>query len=332
MAVIAQYLSSQGRKARLLAVGLALALAAVFLGLMAGPDGFAVPDLRSAGIEAELFWRIRLPRVVVAVLVGSGLALSGALSQAVLRNPLASPFTLGIASGGAFGAALAILFGLASSWAMAGLAFVFATLTSFAILGVARLKNSRPETLILGGVAIMFLCSAATSLLQYLSDEHEMQAIVFWSFGNLGRAGWPQIAIVAAMVLAPLPLLARLSWDLNALVAGDEAAASLGVEVKRVRVVSVLLISLMAAGSICFTGVIGFIGLVAPHAARLCLGADHRYLFPASALIGAALVVTADAAARTIWAPQIIPIGIVTAFIGVPFFFWLLLRSSREYW
>jgi len=325
----AGYLGGQGRRQRFLAGLLCLAVLAAALGLAAGPHGIALPR---TGLEIEMFWTLRLPRVVLALLIGSGLAMAGGLSQAVLRNPLASPFTLGIASGGAFGAALAIILGVLSPWAMAASAFAFALSTSLLVLGLARLKNSRPETLILGGVAVMFLYSAATSLLQYVGTEHQTQAIVFWSFGNLGRAGWNEIAVAAAMILLPAPLLLKLAWDLNALAGGDEAAASLGVDVGRVRLLGIVLSSLMAAGAIAFAGVIGFIGLVAPHAARMCVGSDHRYLFPASALFGAALVTGADAAARTIWAPQVIPIGIVTSFLGVPFFFWLLLRSSREYW
>ena len=281
--------------------------------------------------ELALFVRLRLPRVLMGALVGAGLAMSGTLAQAVLRNPLASPFTLGISSGAAFGAALAILLGGASQWGMAGNAFVFAALTAFAALGFARLRDSRPETLILGGVAIMFLFSAATSLLQYVATEYEVQAIVFWGFGNLGRVGWSELGMAAVMILLPVPFALKLSWDLNALLAGEETASSLGVNVRRLRIGGILAASLMAAGAICFTGVIGFIGLVAPHIARLALGAEHRFLIPGAALFGASLVTFSDVLARNICPPQIIPIGILTSFLGVPFFFWLLMRKGQNH-
>ena len=214
---------------------------------------------------------------------------------------------------------------------MAGNAFVFAALTAFAALGFARLRDSRPETLILGGVAIMFLFSAATSLLQYVATEYQVQAIVFWGFGNLGRVGWSELGMAAVMILLPVPFALKLSWDLNALLADEETASSLGVNVRRLRIGGILAASLMAAGAICFTGVIGFIGLVAPHIARLALGAEHRFLIPGAALFGASLVTFSDVLARNICPPQIIPIGILTSFLGVPFFFWLLMRKGQNH-
>ncbi len=326
---VSSHIAQRKRQGLLLGV-LALLLACMLLlGTSLGSGTFRLP-LGLSDHELALFLRLRLPRVLMGALVGAGLAMSGALSQAVLRNPLASPFTLGISSGAAFGAALAIMFGTASQWLMAGNAFVFAALTALGALGLAQLRDNRPETLILGGVAIMFLFSAATSLLQYIATEHQLQAIVFWGFGNLGRAGWPELTLAAAMILVPVPFAMKLSWDFNALLAGEETAASLGVNVRRLRIGGIIASSLMAAGAICFTGVIGFIGLVAPHIARLVLGAEHRFLLPGAALFGAVLVLLSDIVARNICPPQILPIGILTSFLGVPFFFWLLLRNTRR--
>ncbi len=324
----ARYCSRRKRQQRLLVLLGLLVLGMLLVGASAGNGVVRIPVGLSEH-ELALFVRLRLPRVLMGALVGAGLAMSGTLSQAVLRNPLASPFTLGISSGAAFGAALGILWGGASQWCMAGNAFAFAALTAFMALGLARLCDSRPETLILGGVAIMFLFSAATSLLQYVATEYQVQAIVFWGFGNLGRVGWPELGVAAAMILLPIPFVLKLSWDLNALLAGEETASSLGVNVRRLRIGGIIAVSLMAAGAICFTGVIGFIGLVAPHIARLALGSEHRFLLPGSALFGAVLVVLSDVLSRNICPPQIIPIGILTSFLGVPFFFWLLMRNAR---
>ena len=324
------YLARRKRQNLLLGLLALVALCMLLLGVSVGNGVVRLP-LGLSEHELALFVRLRLPRVLMGALVGAGLAMSGTLAQAVLRNPLASPFTLGISSGAAFGAALAILLGGASQWGMAGTAFVFAALTAFAALGFARLRDSRPETLILGGVAIMFLFSAATSLLQYVATEYQVQAIVFWGFGNLGRVGWSELGMAAVMILLPVPFALKLSWDLNALLAGEETASSLGVNVRRLRIGGILVASLMAAGAICFTGVIGFIGLVAPHIARLALGAEHRFLIPGAALFGASLVTFSDVLARNICPPQIIPIGILTSFLGVPFFFWLLMRKGQNH-
>lgn len=326
----ADFFKRRRRQSSSLTALFVFACIALVFGLGLGPYGWSLPFFDLSTSESRIFWQLRLPRVVMGALVGGGLAMGGVLSQAVLRNPLASPFTLGIASGAAFGAALVILSGFFGTWQMAIGAFSFAALTAFAILGIAGLRGSHPGTLILGGVAVMFLFSAATSFLQYLGTEQQVQAIVFWSFGNLGRVGWPEILTAACMILLPLPVVLRMAWDFNALSIGEESAAALGVSVTQLRILGILAASFMTAGAICFTGVIGFIGLVSPHIARFCLGGDHRLLLPGAAFFGIGLVTLADALARTLLAPQVIPVGIVTAFLGVPFFFWLLLSHQNR--
>lgn len=322
-----------GRRAARILVLAALLAASAVVSLAVGSSSAGLRDTLRTGLDGVIFWELRVPRVLMGLLVGSGLAVGGAVTQAVLKNPLASPFTLGVASGAGFGAALGIvLAGAIAKWAVAGGAFGFALVTALFILGVARMKSATPETLVLAGVAIMFLFSAGTSLLQFLGTEQQIQAIVFWSFGNLSRASWTDILIAAGMILPALPLLFLRAWDLNLLLAGDEMAASLGVNVDRLRLAALLLAALMTAGAICFTGVIGFIGLVGPHLARMMVGGDHRFLLPASALSGALLVLVSDCLGRTLFAPHMIPIGIVTAFLGVPFFFALLIRRKREFW
>lgn len=289
---------------------------------------------RQTGLAHAIVWKLRLPRIVMAILVGSGLAVAGTVFQAILKNPLASPYTLGIASSAGFGAVVAIIFGggYYSEYLIAGNAFFFALLSSFLILGIAKIRGSRPETMILAGIAIMFLFSSLSSLFQYMGTVEEVHEIVFWFFGSLSKVGWKEIGVASVMILLPIPILLRWSWDFNLLAAGDESAKALGVNVKKIRMCGIVFASLITAAAICFTGVIGFIGLVAPHITRMVIGGDHWFLLPASALIGGILVLAADTLGRTLWAPQIIPIGIVTSFIGVPFFFYLLMKKRREYW
>jgi iron complex transport system permease protein len=194
------------------------------------------------------------------------------------------------------------------------------------------MRAASSETMILTGIAQMFLFSSLTSLMQYMGTMEQVHEIVFWFFGSLSKAGWPEIGLAAAMVLLPFPVLLRHAWDFNLLASGDESALALGVNVNRLRMSAVVAASLVTAGGICFTGVIGFVGLVAPHITRMVIGNDHQFLLPASGLVGALIVVFADTLGRTLWAPQVIPIGIVTSFIGVPFFFYLLMKRTREYW
>ncbi len=282
-----------------------------------------------------MVWNIRLPRILVGIAAGIGLAVAGSAMQGILRNPLASPYTLGIASAAGFGAALAILLGkgfVGGDYLVVANAFIFAMIASGVIIGIARFKGTRPETMILAGIAIMYLFSAMTSLLQYFGEAEDVNAVVFWMLGDLDKASWDQLGIISIILVLCVPLLLLKSWDLNVMAAGDETAKSLGVRVERVRMLTMALASLLTASIVCFTGTIAFIGLVSPHIARMSIGGDNRFLLPASALIGAVLLVTADMVARRIIAPNILPVGIMTSFIGVPLFFYLILRKRREYW
>jgi len=271
----------------------------------------------------------------MAIVAGMGLAVAGAVMQGILKNPLASPFTLGIASAASFGAALAIILGAGfagGEYLIIGNAFIFALLASLTVYGLARYKGITPETMILAGIAIMYIFSAMTSFLQYVGRSEQVQEVVFWMMGSLGRSSWEKVWIVTAVTGICLPYLLVKSWDINALGAGDETAKSLGVNVERVRVISMILASLITASVICFTGTIGFIGLVSPHITRMAIGGDHRFLIPASALVGALILLGADSIARTILAPVILPVGIMTSFLGVPFFIYLFLRRRKEFW
>jgi iron complex transport system permease protein len=292
--------------------------------------------LHEPATTAELVvWNLRLPSIVMGILAGIGLAIAGTTMQAVVRNPLASPYTLGIASAAGFGAALAIILGrglVIGQYLLIANAFVFAVLSAFVIYGLSRHKGATPETMILAGIALMYLFSAMTGILQYFGAETAVAEVVFWMFGSLGRASWDKLPFVAVILAFSVPLLMLKAWDLNTLGAGDESAKSLGVNVDQTRALCFMLASFMTAGVICFTGTIGFIGLVAPHICRMAIGGDNRYLLPASGLFGAVLLLSADTLARRIIAPIIIPVGLVTAFMGVPLFLFLILRRKREYW
>lgn len=274
-------------------------------------------------------------RILLAIVSGMGLAIAGAVMQGILKNPLASPFTLGISSAASFGAALAIVFGagfVGGEWMIIGNAFVFTLLASMTVYGLAKYKGITPETMILAGIAIMYLFQAMTSFLQYVGHAEQVQEVVFWMMGSLGRSSWDKVWIVTAIIAVCFPYLLLKSWDINALGAGDETATSLGVNVEKTRVICMMAVSLITASVICFTGTIGFIGLVSPHITRMVIGGDHRFLLPASALVGALLLLAADTAARTILAPEILPVGIMTALLGVPFFVYLFMRRKKEFW
>lgn len=291
------------------------------------------PDL----FEDTIFWEIRFPRVLMAIVGGMGLGLAGTSMQGVMRNPLVSPFTLGIASGAALGAGIAIvldfdLLGL-SSYTTIGNAFVFAMLASIIILGVGRLRGVSPESFILAGIALTFLFGAITSSLQYIATDAEVTELVYWGFGSLSRPTKEQSLICLGVFAIFSPFLIRWAWKLNAVsIGGDEVAKSLGVNPARIRVYVMIVSSIITASIISFTGLIAFVGLVAPHIARLIVGGDNRYLLPTTALLGASLLLISDVVGRTILAPTIVPVGIMLSFVGAPFFLYLLLVRKGGSW
>ncbi len=294
------------------------------------------PDYFHTRWLAEVcIWNLRLPRIIMGILAGIGLAIAGTLMQGILRNPLASPFTLGISAGAGFGAAVAILLGagiIAGEYLIIGNAFLFSLIPTFIILGLTRYKRATPETMILAGIAILYIFSASTTLLMYFSEAEAVKEAYFWMVGSLGRASWDDLLPVSiVLTCAIIPVMWK-SWDLNVLSAGDETAKSLGVNVERTRILILIVASLMTAAIVCFTGTIGFIGLVAPHMCRMVIGGDNRFLIPASGLFGGALLLGADTIARRIIAPVILPVGVITAFMGGPLFLYLIMRRRREYW
>ena len=282
---------------------------------------------------------IRLLRVLCAIVSGAGLALAGAALQSVLENPLASASTVGISQGAAFGATIAILVVIpiftgsatgAGMGTIALFAFAGAMVSSLVVLAFSRLGFSRPESIILVGVALSALWSGASTIIQYFSNDLELTKVIFWQFGDLGRATWSQLGFmtVVGLVCAVYFFLNR--WNYNALQNGEMVAGGLGVDVRRCRVIGVVVASLIAAAMVSFVGLINFIGLIAPHIARRLVGEDYRFLLPASLVLGAIIMLASDLAARMVISPIILPIGAITSFLGAPLFLSLLYRGYKR--
>jgi iron complex transport system permease protein len=281
---------------------------------------------------------LRLPRIVLAIVAGAGLAASGAVMQGVLRNPLVSSYILGISSAAGFGAAMAIVFNFGvlaqfSNYITVVNAFFFSFLAMVLVLGIARVRGISSETVILAGVAVGFLFSAMLSLIQFVAPEHEaVRAVVFWLLGSFQKASWENVLIIIPIIVFTTLLMMKQSWDLNVMSLGEDVATSLGVNSKRVMLSSMILGTLATAAIISFTGVIGFIALISPHLARMMIGSDHRFLLPCCTVIGASLLLAADTVARTVMPPVEFPVGIITSLLGVPFFIYLLLNRRRQSW
>lgn len=277
----------------------------------------------------------RAPRIVTGIVAGAGLGAAGAVMQAILRNPLADPFTTGISSGASFGATLALGLGISmasASYAVVANAFVFSLIPMVVIIVVSKMKSTSPTTMIMAGIAVMYIFNACSTLIKLWSDEETISSIFAWSVGSIDANSWPNVAIMLAVTAVGLVVLQLLSRRLNVLSTGDESARSMGVNAGQLRILSLLVVSLVAASIVSFTGLIGFVGLVCPHIARMVIGSDSRYLIPASAVFGAALLLAADTVGRIIIAPQVIQVGVITAFIGAPLFLYLIVRQKKEVW
>ncbi|MFC2081619.1 FecCD family ABC transporter permease [Candidatus Bipolaricaulota bacterium] len=286
-----------------------------------------------SAVQRIIITKIRVPRVLLGLLVGSALAVSGTAMQGLFRNPLASPYVLGIASGASAGAALAILFASSTVLLLPAGAFAGAALAVSVVYFLARGRDHRTSifTLILAGVAVGALFSAVTSFLIFLSSGGEkLSDVLFWIMGGLGRADWSAIAILAPIVGIGIGIVFFFARDLNALSLGEEGAMHVGVNPDALTRWLLVLTTILTAAAVALAGTIGFIGLVIPHVMRLLVGPDHRRLVPVSALAGGCFLVWSDIAARTILAPVELPVGIITAFLGAPFFLYLLkTRGAR---
>ncbi|MDE1184973.1 MAG: iron ABC transporter permease [Pantoea sp.] len=326
---------------RMLLIGvLVLAiLASLVLDFTLGPAGLSLhtlwqtltqPDSVDAGTRV-IVWDIRLPYALMAIVVGFSLGLAGAEMQTILNNPLASPFTLGVSSAAAFGAALAIILGIGipgvpDQWFISANAFIFALFAALMLDGVTRWTRVSTSGVVLFGIALVFTFNALVSMMQFIASEDTLQGLVFWTMGSLARASWEKLGVLTAAFAILIPFSMLSSWKLTALRLGEDRAISFGIDVRRLRLATLLRISILSALAVAFVGPIGFIGLVAPHIARMMFGEDHRYYLPASALTGALVLSLASVASKNLIPGVIIPVGIVTSLVGVPFFLSIILR------
>lgn len=309
-----------------------LPLKNVVASLLAGPKGAGIP----AG-DALIIWQIRMPRVLLGMLIGASLAVAGAVLQGLFRNPLADPGLVGVSSGAALGAVSVIVFGpgiLAPVLVFTGLfalplaAFIGGLISTIVLYVIAtRRGRTSVATMLLAGIALAAFAAAGTGLLIYVASEQQLREITFWSLGALSGSSWSKLLVsgpIMALVIIAAPVLGR---GLNAIVLGEAEAYHLGVNVQVLKKLAIFLVAAATGAAVAVSGVIGFVGIVVPHLLRLAIGPDHRALLPACALLGAILLLVADMIARVIVAPAELPIGIVTAVLGAPFFLWLLLRN-----
>ncbi|ACR18508.1 FecCD family ABC transporter permease [Corynebacterium kroppenstedtii] len=280
-----------------------------------------------------VIWRLRLPMSVMALLVGVALAMAGAQMQTILDNPLAEPFTLGISAAAAFGGAASIVLGWTvipqAQFNLAFIAWICAVLASLIIAGVATVRGGSNQTMILLGIALVFLFQAMLALMQYMATVEALQQIVFWTMGSMTRATWIGNGILAAVVVLCIPFFVINGWKLTALRLGEARAEAMGINVPRLRITTMLVVSVLAATAVAFSGIIGFVGLVGPHIARLIVGEDQRYFLPASMAVGGLVMVAAHVGSQIVNPGIAIPIGIVTSLIGVPFFLAIILGRRR---
>ena len=285
-----------------------------------------------------------MPKLATAAAVGAALALSGCIMQNVLRNPLASSSTLGVSQGASFGAAVAIVYFGAGIQVNAGgtssaltvtnpalvtlCAFAGGMATTVVILAISRLRGTTPATMVLVGVALSSMFTGGTALIQYFCDDVMVATVVYWTFGSLGRAGWRDIAIIAVLTFGAFGYFIYNRWNYNAMESGTSTAKSLGVHVDALILSSMVLCALISSVAVAFVGCISFIGLIAPHIMRRFLGNDYRFLIPASALCGSALLILSDIVSRTLLSPTVLPIGALTSFLGAPLFLYLIIKRG----
>ncbi|TFE32656.1 iron ABC transporter permease [Frankia sp. B2] len=344
--------TARGARGRFLITLLALVLATpIVVGAAIGVGSVSVPPgevwssvvahltgngAQSSMINDQIIWQVRTPRVLLAFVVGAGLAVAGAVLQAVVRNPLADPYVLGVSSGASV-AAVAVLTlggvsssGLAAAVGVSGAAFIGAVLTLALVIALGRRRGYLdPQRLLLAGVALTYLFQAGTSYLQLRVGSNQLAAVLFWLLGTVSGAEWDTLGLPACIVVAATLWLLAQARSLNALLLGDEAAASLGIPVSRLRTQLLIVTAALTASVISVAGGVAFVGLIAPHCVRMLIGSDHRRLLPVTALLGGTFLVLADLLGRVVARPLELPLSIITAVAGVPFFLVLLRRSGR---
>ena len=280
---------------------------------------------------------MRLPRILTGLVTGASLAICGAAMQSMLKNPLADPYTTGISSGASFGFSISIVLGftvggIGGTMGTILTAFVFALIPAAVIIVVSSLKKTSASMMILSGIAVMYLFNACTTLIQLTASDATLSALFRYTTGDLSDSTWTSFYTIALFTLVGGAIIWACSKKLNILITGDNVATALGLNAHRLRIVLLIIISLMAASVVCFCGIIGFVGIVAPHLVRLFLGSDNRYLIPAAAAFGALFMMITDLISRVIIAPTFLPVGVICAFIGAPIFLWLLIKQRKSTW
>ncbi|PWR70898.1 FecCD family ABC transporter permease [Methanospirillum lacunae] len=324
-----------------------LLILSISVGAVSIPPGEVLFTLLGHNVSSKwdtIIWNIRLPQALTAVVAGIGLSVAGVAMQSILRNPLGSPFTLGISNAGAFGAAMSvIILGSGQMHSTAAnavtinnpytttiMAFIFCMIATGIILMISHIRGASPEVMVLTGVALSSLFTAGTMFLQYFASDTQLAAVVFWTFGDVSRANWPELGLMTVLVTLSTTYFLANRWNYNAIDAGNETAKGLGVNVERVRIIGMTVSALITAVIVAFLGVIGFVGLVCPHMVRRIIGDDQRFLIPGSCVMGGILLLASDTVARLIVAPYVLPVAVLTAFMGAPAFIYLIIRGYRR--
>ncbi|MBQ7621385.1 MAG: iron ABC transporter permease [Candidatus Methanomethylophilaceae archaeon] len=342
-----EYRASRAKKILAIIVLIAVLLLASIYGLSVGSYPIDFIDVYNIVIDhllhlddplsstdERVVWNTRMPRLMFAIVAGAGLAVAGAAMQSMMKNPLADPYTTGISSGASFGAVIAIAFGISIGSTSTGttiLAFIFALVPATVILLLSTFKTTTPSMMILAGLSVMYIFNAMTQYIMLVVDSETMEAAYQWTIGTLSKSSWSTLPIMLIVVVLGSFAILSMTKYLNAMNSGDNYAKTVGVDVKRIRIIILVLVSVIAAAIVSFTGIIGFVGLVAPHITRIFLGSDNKLLIPGSLLVGAVVLVVCDIVAK-LFTTTALPIGIVTAFIGGPMFLFLIIRQKKEVW
>ncbi|WP_407357182.1 FecCD family ABC transporter permease [Methanolobus sp. WCC5] len=348
--ILDEYKEDIGRKSLFGLSAFILLILLIIFATLNGPVKLTYTEMYSVltgqitkGTAYNIIWNIRLPQILTAVVAGAGLAIAGSAMQSVLKNPLASPFTLGISHAAAFGAAFSIVFmGTGTTYSTGDVvlnnpyittisAFACSLFSTFIILALAKFKRATPETMILAGIALGSLFTAATSAIQYFAEDVQIAAVIFWQFGDVSKTTWGELGLITLLVIPVSIWFTYNSWNYNALNSGDDTAKSLGVDVDKLRIRAMIGASLVSALIVSLVGIIGFVGLVVPHIVRKIIGGNEMLLLPFSCLLGGLLLLASDTVARNIIAPEVLPVGIITSFLGAPLFIYLIIKG-REYW
>ncbi len=281
-----------------------------------------------------VIWDLRMPRVIGGIFVGVGLAVCGVVMQNTLKNPLADPYTTGVSSGASLGATvtLTVFGGALGSWYGAIGAFIFALVPVAIMIGITKMKDASATTMVMAGIGIMYIFNAVTTMMMMSTNSQTMQAIYNWQVGTLDLLAWEQLPVLIVVVVIGVIISMLISGKLNVLATGDESAKAMGINADRMRIWCLILVGVVSAAVVAFTGLIGFVGLVAPHITRLFIGSDNKFLIPAAGVFGGMLMIIADAVGRIILFPEVIQVGVIMSFIGGPVFLALLLGSKKKMW